>query len=72
MNPRFSVADVADRLNVGREEARGLVRFLVAAGLAEFKGERRSEGRGKAEHVYAFVDDFERLLASKLKRAKLV
>lgn len=70
MNPRYTIAEIADRLNTGKEIARGLIRFLVAEGLAENKGERKN-GRGRAEIVYSFVSDYEKTLASKLKEGKL-
>lgn len=71
---RYTVAEVAERLGVDREVARGLVRFLSDAdvGLAEFRGERRPDGRGKAEHVYEFSEGFEARLAEFLTAAKLV
>lgn len=70
---RLTTAEVAGRLGVDREVARGLIHFLVELGLAEFKGERPPEtGRGKAQHVFEFVEGFEKQLADTLKKAKLV
>ena len=72
MNPRYTVNEVAEKLDVEREVARGLVRFLVDKHLAELRGERKPEsGRGKAENVYAFTYDFEKRLGMLLKRASL-
>ena len=72
MNPRYTVNDVAEKLDVEREVARGLVRFLVDKHLASLRGERKPEsGRGKAENVYSFADDFEKRLGMMLKRASL-
>jgi len=71
-NPRFTVTEVAEKLDVDREVARGLIRFLVERDLSSLQGERKPEsGRGKAENVYAFADDFEKRLATILKRAEL-
>lgn len=69
---RFTVNEVADKLAVDKELARGLVRLLVGMRLAELRGERRPEsGRGRAEAVYVFTDGYEKALAAKLKRAEL-
>jgi predicted ArsR family transcriptional regulator len=71
-NPRYTVNEVAEKLDVEREVARGLVRFLVDKHLASLRGERKPEsGRGKAENVYSFADDFEKRLGMLLKRAAL-
>ena len=70
MSARFSVNDVAERLDVEREAARGLVKLLVELDLAKQVGERRPEsGRGKSEGVYNFVEGFEDSLAKTLKVA---
>lgn len=69
---RLTIADVAQRLDVDKEIARGLVKFIVDANLARSMGERRPEsGRGRAEAVYLFEEDFEKRLAVILKRGKL-
>lgn len=70
--PRYTIFEVAKRLNVEREDARGLVRFLVSIGLAQLMGERRPEGgRGSAEKVYVFADNFEQTLCTTLTQARL-
>jgi predicted ArsR family transcriptional regulator len=72
MQPRFTVAEIAERLKVDREIARGLVRFLSEIEIALIKGERKPEnGRGRSETVYAFEEDFENTLVDVLKEAKL-
>lgn len=72
MQPRFTVAEIAERLQVDREIARGLVRFLSEINLALVKGERKPDnGRGKAETVYAFEEDYANTLVDVLKEAKL-
>lgn len=69
---RYTIADAAERWNVDKESARGMVRFLVEVGLAEEMGERRPEnGRGRAEKVYQFMLDYEGLLADRLLAADL-
>lgn len=69
---RLSVVEIADKLGVDREVARGLVRYLVEVGLAQFRGERRAQGsRGKAEHVFSFTVGYEAELVEKLKGAGL-
>lgn len=69
---RYTVAEIADKLGVERETARGFVKFLVELKLVDFKGERPSEsGRGKAQHVYEFADGYEKVLTARLKRAEL-
>lgn len=71
MSNRLTVTEISERLDVDKEEARGLVRYLVAVGLVELKGERKPEsGRGKAENVYSFEVGFEKILVANLKRAK--
>lgn len=68
----YTVGQIAQRLGVEAEIARGLVKYLLASGLALPKGERRPiEGRGRAEQVYGFVQGFEALLADGLTSARL-
>lgn len=68
MTERFTIAELAAHLNVDREIVRGLIRFLIAVDLADQKGERRLEGgRGKAEHVYSFRENFDGRLVEILK-----
>lgn len=72
---RYTITEVAEKLGVDREVARGLVRFLTDAnvGLAEMKGDRApAPGKsGRAEKVYEFVEGFERSLAELLTQAEL-
>lgn len=69
---RHTVADVAEKLGVEIDIARGLVKFLVEAGLAERVGQRQPEsGRGAPADVFSFVEGYERALAQTLKRAEL-
>lgn len=72
MKERFTVAEVAQRLGVGREMARGLVAFIVAVGGAECMGERKhATSRGGLEKVYQFADGFENEIATRLRDANL-
>ena len=69
---RWTVLEVAERLGVEREHARGLIHLLVGLDLAKDRGARPVEGgRGRGEKVYSFVDDYEKLLTARLKRARL-
>lgn len=73
MGARFTIDEVAIKLGVSLETARGLVRYLVESGdLAQNRGVRLPEsGRGRGAIVYSFVDGFEKQLATQLRRAKL-
>jgi predicted ArsR family transcriptional regulator len=72
MRVTFTVAEVADKLKVERETARGLIRFLNEIGLAKCRGERApANGRGAAQKTYQFEDGYEKALVSLLNRAKL-
>ncbi len=45
--------EIAAALNVEKPAADGLVKYLLAVGLAQFGGERPNPtGRGKGAHVY--------------------
>lgn len=66
---RLSVSDVATATGVGREDARGLVRFLAAKGFARDVGARPIDARvgGRGERVYEIPDDLPLLLASEIR-----
>lgn len=68
---RHTIAEIAEKLGVERESARGLVKFLVAENLVQDMGVRRSESGGRGENLYAFVDGFETTLAARLRKARL-
>lgn len=71
MANRYSISDVAEKLSVEKETARGLVKFLEAKGLAEYKGDRKPENRrGALESVYSFSEDFEMATAQLLASAQ--
>jgi len=67
LNPRYTIAEIAAKLKVDREDARGFVKFLVAKDLAELRGER--SGRGAPEKLYALEEHFEETLAEMIARA---
>lgn len=68
---RYTIVDIAEKLGVEKENARGLVRYLVAEQLAQEMGVRKGEAGGRGENVYSFVDGFEKTLAARLRRARL-
>jgi predicted ArsR family transcriptional regulator len=69
---RHTIADVAEKLSVSVDVARGLVRFLVEVGFAERVGQRQPPmGRGAPADVYSFGEGYEKALARLLKRAAL-
>jgi predicted ArsR family transcriptional regulator len=69
---RHTIADVAKKLDVSVEVARGLVRFLVEAGFATRVGQRQAAGgRGAPADVFSFTDGYEQALAQLLRRAAL-
>jgi hypothetical protein len=69
---RHTVADVAEKLRVDKELARGLVKLLVHLELATPRGERRPEsGRGRAEDVFEFEEGYEKELLRFLVEAEL-
>lgn len=69
---RYTVADIAEKLEIDIEAARGLIKFLVEIGVAALMGERRpANGMGRAQNVYQFKDDFESLVAKRLQAGKL-
>ena len=66
-----TIAEIAAALEVDREAARGLVRFLVARGLAIPRGRRppdRARG-GAPEHLYALLDEAPDGVRQVLRRA---
>jgi hypothetical protein len=70
---RLSTAEIAERLQIEVDVARGLVKLLVGWGLVRPVGERPSRtGRGRAEGVFMFVEGYEEDLALRLKVARLV
>lgn len=72
MRVTFTVAEVADKLKVERETARGLVRILTEVGLAKCRGERApANGRGAAQKAYQFEEGYEKAFVALLNRAKL-
>lgn len=68
--PRYTIPEIAEKLGVDKEIARGLVKFLVEIDLAQLKGERPQE-RGKPFQVYSFSDGFEKAMHAFVKRGKL-
>jgi len=53
----FTLDELAEELQVNRLAAAGLVKYLRAAKLIKFLGERPSpSGIGKGKHVYRLVD----------------
>jgi len=70
--PRFTISEVAQKLDVEKDIARGLVKFLEAVFEAEPMGDRPSvSGRGRAEGVYEFRDGFEKRIEKRLEKAIL-
>jgi predicted ArsR family transcriptional regulator len=52
-----TIPEIAQVLDLPKEAAVGLVKFLGALGLASFRGERPSPtGRGKGAHVYQIAE----------------
>ena len=69
---RYTIAEVAEKLELEREVARGLVKLLLHLELATDMGTRPHEsGRGRAEAVYHFNQDFEQHVAEFLRRGEL-
>lgn len=69
---RHTISDVADALQVEKDAARGLVKFLETVGLARPMGERPPvNGLGRAEKVYEMVEGYEGKLCDLLEAAKL-
>lgn len=66
---RYTIAEIAEKLGVDKEHARGLVKYLVAVKLVSEMGVRRAES-GRGENLYSFVDEFEKVLVAYLRRAK--
>ncbi len=67
---RYTVNDVADKLRVEVEVARGLTRFLLEIKLIRRVGNRKPEnGRGASADVFDFPDGFEKQLMRVLIRA---
>lgn len=64
---RRTVDEIAAELSIERPAADGLVRFLLANKLAEFKGERPSQ-RGKGAHVYTIKDGAGEAVAAKIRK----
>ena len=61
--------EIADVLEIPREAADGLLKYLLMTGLARFRGERPSlTGRGKGAHVYEIVPDLGKALATSVTR----
>ena len=72
MKPRWTVGQIGERLEVERETARGLVKFLEDRGYARAMGERRpASGLGRAEKVYEFAEGFHRMISEILGDADL-
>jgi len=69
---RFTVADVAEKLGVDVDVARGFVKFLVEVHLAKRVGSRQPPtGRGAPADVFVFGEGYEKSLVQLLKRASL-
>lgn len=66
---RYTIAEIAEKLGVAKEHARGLVKYLVADKLVSEMGVRRADS-GRGENLYAFADQFEKVLAIRFRRAK--
>lgn len=50
---RFTAQEVAAALGIDRTAADGLLRFLKAIDVVQYRGERPNPGgRGKGQHVY--------------------
>lgn len=64
---RYTIAEVADKLHVEKDLARGLVKFLEHYGDAEAMG-TRPLARGRAETVYEFREGFEKRMMQRLRR----
>ena len=70
MSARYTVAEIAERLGVDRESARGFVRFALDASLVTDRGVRTPErGRTGTEKVYSFASEFEKELVQRVRRA---
>lgn len=69
---RYTLAEISDRLAVDKEEARGLLKFLVALNVAEMCGARRNEKGGRGENVYLFREGYDKIVAARLRRGDLV
>lgn len=52
----FSIAEIAEQLDVSDDAARGLIKYLLAIGGAEERGIRRQE-RGRGVIVYSLSPD---------------
>lgn len=66
---RRTAQEIADTLDVAREDADGLLRILKALDLVKFCGERPSpSGRGKGANVYRVVEGAGRKLAAIVKK----
>lgn len=71
-SPVYTIAEVAERLGVEVEAARGAVKFLVSAGIAQDRGKRRPEGgRGASASVYSFTEGYATRAAEIFTAAKL-
>lgn len=69
---RYTVAEIAEALQVEKDTARGLVRFLEEIGEAQNMGTRpASAGKGRAENVYELSEGFEVRLCDFLEDARL-
>lgn len=67
---RYTVGEVAEKLDISKDAARGLIKFLVEIGVARLRGERPS-ARGRGEYVYSLSDGIDTLVAARLRRAHL-
>lgn len=61
--------EIADVLEIPREAADGLLKYLLTIGLARFRGERPNQsGKGKGAHVYEMAPDLGKALAAAMTR----
>jgi len=70
---RYTVNDLAEKLQVDPEIARGLMKFWESSGHAVTVCMRAPElGRGRAQKVYEIRDGFRRALSEAFDKAGLV
>lgn len=63
-----TIDEFAEELDVPREEAEGLVRFLRKKGLVLFRGERPAVNGGKGAHVYEVMSGAGKMLGAMVGR----
>ncbi len=68
---RRTIDELAEVLRVDRPAAKGLIDYLLAVKLADFRGERPSPtGRGKGAHVFEIKDGAGDVAAKTIKKVE--